>query len=387
MDCRILANPATKGIHSIGIHSITSPGDESVVAACCTLGIEVASKERHTGTETASPATQYLCRRQTPPRRTRFRSPATALVTGGTQGVGAAIAAGIAQAGADVLVHGLHEDELAKSTLDKCRLAGVRAELLTADLAGRPDEYLEDFWREARRLMPGIDLLVNNAGTFIDVPYFEMDFRRYLKTMHLNVTSGYFLTQAFARQWVADGIAGRVVFTGSINGLLSEPTHTAYDTSKGAVAAMVRSLCVTLAPHNIRVNSMAPGLVRTPLTGVLDEDPQLDSWMRLHTPSGKVPGAGGLRRGRRFLALRRGRTRSRANPAGRRRHECLAATRCAARLESMSRKPPAGNPQPWADIASSLDTMATRRKIARCISQRSQAPSRPATVMPLQGFQ
>ncbi len=138
--------------------------------------------------------------------------------------------------------------------------------------------------------LPGIDLLVNNAGTYIDTPFFEMDFDRYLKTIHLNVTAGYFLTQRLARSWVQNHVAGRILFTGSINGTLSEPDHTAYDTSKGAVAAMVRSLCVTLAPYNIRVNAMAPGLVRTPLTDVLNQDSRLDAWMKLHTPNGQVPG-------------------------------------------------------------------------------------------------
>ncbi|MFG0265361.1 MAG: SDR family NAD(P)-dependent oxidoreductase, partial [Rhodopirellula sp. JB055] len=76
---------------------------------------------------------------------------------------------------------------------------------------------------------------------------------------------------------------------GSINGFLAEPDHTAYDTSKGAVAAMVRSLCVSLAPHRIRVNSMAPGLVRTQLTDVVNHDTSIESWMQLHTPNGQIP--------------------------------------------------------------------------------------------------
>ena len=213
-----------------------------------------------------------------------------AMITGGTQGVGAAIAIAVAGAGAEVLLVGLQEDDVARQTLASCRNLGVTAELLTVDLAQPPSQYLHGLIDDAERLMPGIDLLVNNAGTYIDTPFFEMDFDRYLKTMHLNVTAGYFLTQALARRWVENQIAGRILFTGSINGTLSEPDHTAYDTSKGAVAAMVRSLCVTLAPHNIRVNAMAPGLVRTPLTDVLNQDSRLDSWMKLHTPNGQVPG-------------------------------------------------------------------------------------------------
>jgi NAD(P)-dependent dehydrogenase (short-subunit alcohol dehydrogenase family) len=214
-----------------------------------------------------------------------------ALVTGGTQGVGAAIATAIARAGADVLLVGLRDDDRAQSTLDQCRSHGVIAALLTEDLAQPPANYLERLLTQVDQVMPGVDLLVNNAGTYIDPPFWELDYECYRKTMDLNVAAGMFLTQAFARRWMQRGIEGRVLFTGSINGLLSEPQHVAYDTSKGAVAAMVRSLCVTLSPCGIRVNSLAPGLVRTPLTGVLDSDERLNGWMKLHTPNGQVPSA------------------------------------------------------------------------------------------------
>ena len=213
-----------------------------------------------------------------------------ALITGGTQGVGASIATALARAGADVLLVGLRNDEAAKRTLSTCRDHGVAVDLIVADFAQPPSLYLDDLIDQAHQRMPGIDLLVNNAGTYIDTSFLEMDFDRYLQTMHVNVTAGYFLTQAFARLWVANRVEGRVLFTGSINGLLSEPDHTAYDTSKGAVAAMVRSLCVTLAPMNIRVNAMAPGLVRTQATAALEQDANLAAWMKLHTPNGEVPG-------------------------------------------------------------------------------------------------
>ncbi len=137
-----------------------------------------------------------------------------------------------------------------------------------------------------------LSLLVNNAGTFMDKPFLEMDVATFDKTWRLNVASGYFLTQGFARGWIARQIPGRVLFTGSINGQLAEMDHSAYDTSKGAVWMMVRSLCVALAPHRIRVNSMAPGLVVTPLTApVLEQNSAAMAWMRLHTPNGQVPPA------------------------------------------------------------------------------------------------
>lgn len=214
-----------------------------------------------------------------------------ALITGGTQGIGAAIAIEVAKAGADVLIVGLRRDQAAEQTLQQCRQQGVKADLLLCDLSGEPGEYLDQLMAEVVTTMPDVDLLVNNAGTYLDVPFLEMDFARYMTTMHLNVTAGYFLTQAIARRWVQQGIGGRVVFTGSINGLLSENVHTAYDTSKGAVAAMVRSLCVSLAPLGIRVNAMAPGLVRTPLTDGAISNNSMRHWMELHTPNGQVPPA------------------------------------------------------------------------------------------------
>ncbi len=212
-----------------------------------------------------------------------------ALVTGGTHGVGAAIAKAIARAGGDVTLIGLAADATAGETVSVCESHGARCEFIAADLSQHPSSYLERLLAEHQSRLANVDLLVNNVGTFIDVPFLEMDFKRYDTTMNLNVACGYFLTQAFAKRWVAEGVRGRVLFTGSINGLLAEDCHTAYDASKGAVASLVRSLCVSLAPHCIRVNSMAPGLVRTPLTSGAVDDPRFNEWMRLHTPNGQVP--------------------------------------------------------------------------------------------------
>ncbi len=215
----------------------------------------------------------------------------TALVTGGTQGVGAAIATAIARAGGEVVLHGLRSDETAQQTRAACLDLGVRCEIITADLADDQPTVTERLLQAVDALSMPVDLLVNNAGVFIDQPFLEMDAARFQRTMQINVASGFFLTQAFARRWTEQGIAGRVLFTGSINGLLAEPDHVAYDCSKGAVAAMVRSLCVALAPQGIRVNSMAPGLVRSPLTNTAIDDPAFERWMQLHTPAGVVPSA------------------------------------------------------------------------------------------------
>ena len=145
-----------------------------------------------------------------------------ALVTGGTQGVGAAIATSLARAGADLLLLGLRDDDLARQTLAACRQAGVSAELLTVDLSEPPTAYLDPLLKRIDEIMPGIDLLVNNAGTYIDPPFFELDYGCFQKTMHLNVAAGFFLTQAIARRWVQDGVKGRV-FDAAAGGVWAAP--------------------------------------------------------------------------------------------------------------------------------------------------------------------
>jgi NAD(P)-dependent dehydrogenase (short-subunit alcohol dehydrogenase family) len=213
-----------------------------------------------------------------------------ALITGSTKGVGQAIACAMAEAGANVVIHGRQMSDAAQQTLDRCRQAGVQAEFITGDLSADTATAVEDVFQQAMAANPDIDILVNNAGTYIDQPFLEMDLETFDKTMKLNVYSCFFLTQRFARQWVPAEVNGRVLFIGSINGRLAEEVHAAYDSSKGAVEAMVKSLCVSLAPHNIRVNGLAPGLVYTPLTAPALDQPEFMKWMQLHTPNGQVPG-------------------------------------------------------------------------------------------------
>jgi len=214
-----------------------------------------------------------------------------ALVTGATQGVGRAIAVAIARAGADLVVHGLRIDAQAEQTRAQCAAAGVQVALVEGDLSSRPVEAAERLFHDVGALMPGVDLLVNNAGAYLETSHFlDVTPDVFERTLRLNVQAPFFLTQQFARDWVARGTQGRVLFTGSINGRLAEQNHAAYDTSKGAVEMMVKTLCVALAPKGIRVNGLAPGLVRTPLTDGFLADPGAMAWMQMHTPNGAVPG-------------------------------------------------------------------------------------------------
>jgi len=214
----------------------------------------------------------------------------TALVTGGTMGVGLAIAKSLSEAGANIVLHGLASDSSAAEAVLEIQNVGVECQLVTADLAGPTEEAVDALCESAFVTCGDIDILISNAGTYREPDFLEIDYPTFERTMRLNVASHFFLIQKFAQRWVEQGTDGRVLLTGSINGRLAEQTHAAYDTSKGAVEAMVRTLCVSLAPRGIRVNGMAPGLVRTPLTASALDEAGVTEWMKLHTPNQQVPG-------------------------------------------------------------------------------------------------
>lgn len=176
-----------------------------------------------------------------------------ALVTGSSQGIGLAIGTALREAGAYVLHHGL----TARPDHLPAEAGYVQADLFAPEA---PEILME------AATAADVDLLVCNAGSFFDVPILEMTRDRWDRTLQLNVTSTFFLAQAFARSCIARGVAGRIVITASTNGFQAEADSCAYDVSKGAIMMLIRTLAVSLAPMNIRVNGIAPGLIRTPLT-------------------------------------------------------------------------------------------------------------------------
>ena len=183
-----------------------------------------------------------------------------ALVTGSSQGIGHAVACALSEAGASVVFHGR---EAAAPKMP----AG--SEYLSQDLLEQ--DGAKKLVAAAFGLRPQLDLLVCNAGTFFDQPFLQMDEAHWDRTINLNLRANYFVAQAFARELVAHRRPGAIVTTCSTNGFQSEEDSTAYDVSKGGMVMMTRSLAHSLAPHRIRVNGIAPGLIRTPLTAGLTD--------------------------------------------------------------------------------------------------------------------
>jgi NAD(P)-dependent dehydrogenase (short-subunit alcohol dehydrogenase family) len=200
----------------------------------------------------------------------------TALVTGSTKGIGRGIADALIACGAKVLFNARKPtDDLPQG-----------ATFLQADLLQKnaPQQLIAQAFEAA----PETDILVCNAGSFFDAPFLEMDATRYDNTMNLNVRAPYFLVQAFARHLVQQNRQGSVVIVGSTNGYLAEYDSTAYDTSKGALVMMVKTLSLNLGKSGIRVNGLAPGLIKTPLTGWIETNHEQREHYEKTIPLGRI---------------------------------------------------------------------------------------------------
>jgi NAD(P)-dependent dehydrogenase (short-subunit alcohol dehydrogenase family) len=187
----------------------------------------------------------------------------TALVTGSSQGIGFGVARAFAANGAAVVLtserprRDLPAVEAMLTEFPSCRY--IEADL-TRD--GEPERLASAAWAA----LGHIDILVNNVGTFREPPLLQLTRDHFDFIFRLNVWTAIAVTREVVRRAAAAKRGGRVLFTTSLNGSRSEPQHTLYDASKGAVNALTRQLAVELAPLGFTTAAVAPGLVETPLT-------------------------------------------------------------------------------------------------------------------------
>ena len=181
-----------------------------------------------------------------------------ALVTGAGTGIGRGIAQRLAACGARVAVHYNSSADGARETVRLIESAGGQAVAVQADL-NRATEGVAMIDRVIQQF-GGLDILVNNAALSTEAPFLEMTEELWDQTQTVNLKSAYFCTQAAARYMALHG-GGKIVFIGSIHGMLTAPTFSAYAASKGGMNMTTRALALELAPLHINVNCVAPGLI------------------------------------------------------------------------------------------------------------------------------
>ena len=205
-----------------------------------------------------------------------------ALVTGASRGLGAAIAVGLAEAGADVAVHG--NSRSPEATCARVRATGRRCLPVVGDLAqpGTPDRLV----KEARTGLQGLDILVNNAGTIRRAAAVETGDEDWQVVLDVNLTAVFRLCRAAGRHMLAAG-SGRIVNIASLLSFQGGIRVPAYAAAKHGVAALTRALSNEWAASGVNVNAVAPGYMKTDNTEALRADPERSRQILERIPAGR----------------------------------------------------------------------------------------------------
>jgi NAD(P)-dependent dehydrogenase (short-subunit alcohol dehydrogenase family) len=192
-----------------------------------------------------------------------------ALITGGSRGLGKAMARGFAEAGADILISSRHEDELRNAIAEIIYNTSSRGDYLVADMGQRPQ--VEQLAQEALKKMGRVDILVNNAGTNTPQPIDEIRDADWDRILEINLSSVMALTRALVPQMKSRNW-GRIIHIASIMAIISKEGRNIYSATKAALGGLARASALDLGPHGITVNCIAPGPFLTDLPGGLLSD-------------------------------------------------------------------------------------------------------------------
>lgn len=205
------------------------------------------------------------------------------LITGSSQGIGFALARGLSQAGAALVLNGRNRDRLAKAA-ETLRNEGASAHELAFDATDHSavKAAVDDFEQNTG----SIDILINNAGLQHRRPLEEFDPDDFAFLMKTNINSVFSVGQAVARHMIARG-QGKIVNICSVQSALARPGIAPYTASKGAVANLTKGMATDWAKHGLQINGLAPGYFKTELTKALVADEAFTAWLTNRTPAGR----------------------------------------------------------------------------------------------------
>ena len=198
-----------------------------------------------------------------------------ALVTGASRGLGLACAQGLAEAGAEVILVGRGKADLDQAAAQ----IGERASILVCDVTNAAD---------VRATLPAVDILVNNAGTNIPEPFGAVTEAHYDTIFDINVRAAFFVAQAIVDKMKAAGIRGSIINMSSQMGHVGAVNRTVYCASKHALEGLTKAMAVELAPAGIRVNTVAPTFIETPMTKPFFENAAFRDSVLKSIPLGRI---------------------------------------------------------------------------------------------------
>jgi gluconate 5-dehydrogenase len=207
-----------------------------------------------------------------------------ALVTGSSKGIGAALAAGLAGAGAEVVLNGRDPGVLARARDELAAGTGATVHAVAFDVTD--PAAVDTGLRDAEAAAGPLDILVNNAGVQHREPLLQVSVTDWRRLLDTNLTSAFIVGRAAARGMTERGY-GKIINVCSVLTWLARPGTAGYAASKGGLAMLTRSMCAEWAPSGVTANGLAPGYVVTELTRALADDPEFDAWLRGRTPAGR----------------------------------------------------------------------------------------------------
>ena len=209
------------------------------------------------------------------------------LVTGGASGIGRAVAVALGKAGADVVVNYVRGEDQAKEVVAEIGQCGSRAYAHQADVSN--EDQVRNMFQKMYQEFGTIDILINNAGLQQDAPFDEMTIDQWNTVINVNLTGQFLCAREAVREFKRRGVvktvscaAGKIICMSSVHEIIPWAGHVNYAASKGGVMLMMKSIAQEVAPFRIRVNSIAPGAIRTPINREAWETPEAyDELMKL----------------------------------------------------------------------------------------------------------
>jgi glucose 1-dehydrogenase len=193
-----------------------------------------------------------------------------ALVTGANSGIGLGVALALGRAGADIVVNYVSGDETAQRVVEEIKQSGVQAYAHQADVS--KEDQVQAMFQRMFDAFGTIDILINNAGLQRDAAFDQMTIEQWNTVISINLTGQFLCAREAVREFKRRGVvpevscaAGKIICISSVHEVIPWAGHVNYAASKGGVMLMMKSIAQEVAPYRIRVNSIAPGAIRTPI--------------------------------------------------------------------------------------------------------------------------
>ncbi len=207
----------------------------------------------------------------------------TALVTGSTRGLGRAIAEGLGQSGAALVVNGRNTDATRAAT-QELRDAGLNARAAAFDVTNEAAVMAAFADLDADGVE--IDILVNNAGIQHRQPMVELSLADWQRVIDTNLTSAFLMGREAAKRMIPRGY-GKIINIGSLTSELARATVIPYTVAKGGIRLLTKGMAAEWTPHGIQANAIGPGYMLTEMNEALTSNPEFDAWVKGRTPAGR----------------------------------------------------------------------------------------------------